>query len=305
MRHTSITDYNGNQTYPGTVGFTLVWSGTYNINGDGFYNIILNTAFNYNGTDILEVLFENESGHLPWDDLWFDRTDASTTIFNGKFGAGWNWNGAKGNNTKRHFNLAIGLNTIDMVDCRAFETTLPIVLQDFTVEKDNECVNIDWTTLSESNNDYFEIQRSKESENFEAIGVIDGAENSNIALNYKYIDNKPLDGTSYYRLKQVDFNGDFSYSEIANISYGIISQQIESFPNPANNEVSFIFPSLYNEEVELLIYDITGKTIINQKKDAIIGENLFLYNISFLEKGFYFISINGNHLNCLQKFIKE
>ncbi|MEA1874908.1 MAG: hypothetical protein U9N51_10860, partial [Bacteroidota bacterium] len=109
MRHTSTTDYNGNQSYPGTSGFTLVWSGTLDIDHSGFYNITLSTPFNYNGTDILEVLFENKSGYEPLDDLWFDRTDNSPSVYNGKFGAAsYDWSAATNDNTKRNFNLAIG-----------------------------------------------------------------------------------------------------------------------------------------------------------------------------------------------------
>ncbi|HEY1038492.1 MAG TPA: hypothetical protein VGF30_03760, partial [Bacteroidia bacterium] len=92
---------------------------------------------------------------------------------------------------------------------------LPIQLVYFTAEGlKNHTVQLKWQTASETNNNYFELQRSTDDLNFTDIARIDGAGNSNTLINYKYIDENPIQGNNYYRLKQVDFDGNFHYSPI-------------------------------------------------------------------------------------------
>ena len=90
---------------------------------------------------------------------------------------------------------------------------LPVELSNFNVRYDEKSKNVllDWTTETEVNNDYFTIERSKDLVNFEVVDVVKGNGNSNITQNYHLIDNKPLKGTSYYRLKQTDYDGQFEY----------------------------------------------------------------------------------------------
>ena len=289
MRHTSVTDYNGNQTYPGTAGFTLVWSGTLNINSNGFYNITLTTPFNYNGTDVLEVLIENKSNHSPYDDLWFDRTDASATIYNGKLGAGYSWSGATSNNTKRLFNLALGFNTPNSVNCNSFESTLPIVLKTFAVKKENNYAKINWVTASETNNDYFTIERSVDGINFTEIKKIKGAGNSNEQINYSIIDEDIQQGTNYYRLKQTDFDGKYTYSKIQAVNFDdVLKPDFNIYPNPASTFVQIKGKDIKGKSVK--IYDITGKLLITFEK----LKSFEKLNISNLQKGMYFVTINNS-----------
>ena len=83
----------------------------------------------------------------------------------------------------------------------------------------NNQVNLAWTTASETNNDYFTIQKSKDAQIFEDVFVVDGAGNSSTIINYFDIDKSPYTGISYYRLKQTDFDGHVSYSNIVPIEY--------------------------------------------------------------------------------------
>ena len=90
-------------------------------------------------------------------------------------------------------------------------TPLPISLLDFNVRPVLNQVEITWTTASETNNDFFTVERSQDGREFIPIGVVDGAGNSNTILNYKLMDADPYVGISYYRLKQTDFDGKFEY----------------------------------------------------------------------------------------------
>ena len=93
----------------------------------------------------------------------------------------------------------------------SFVAGLPIELVSFTGNCNSKSVSLNWTTASEINNDYFTIERAQDAINFKELRKFDGAANNNQTINYSFIDTEPLTGTSYYRLKQTDFDGQFNY----------------------------------------------------------------------------------------------
>lgn len=106
-----------------------------------------------------------------------------------------------------------------------------------------ENVIIAWATASESNNDYFTVERSKDGISFEAIVEVDGAGNSdNYFLNYKVTDFSPFEGTSYYRLKQTDFDGKFALSDVKAVNFNnpLQTPLWSVFPNPTSLNGVFI-----------------------------------------------------------------
>ena len=94
----------------------------------------------------------------------------------------------------------------------AINITLPVDLISFEAEREEDNIKLNWSTASEENNDYFEIQKSYDGEVFTPIGYVDGAGNSNAVLEYSYTDSET--GKAYYRLKQLDYDGEFEYSDI-------------------------------------------------------------------------------------------
>ncbi|MCD6366177.1 MAG: T9SS type A sorting domain-containing protein, partial [Bacteroidales bacterium] len=116
---------------------------------------------------------------------------------------------------------------------------LPVELLSFTGKLNGSQVDLLWETASEINNDYFTIERSDDAISFESIGRVDGKGNYNGLSSYSLIDFNPLTGISYYRLKQTDFDGKFSYSNIVSINYilpvTVIQPAMKLFPNPATN----------------------------------------------------------------------
>jgi hypothetical protein len=113
---------------------------------------------------------------------------------------------------------------------------LPVELLDFTAEIKNRTVDLTWQTASEHNNDFFTVERSSDGFNFEPIAYVDGAGNSTTLLNYSEVDLQPLDGVSYYRLKQTDFDGAFEYSDIRVVS-SAADAQVLIYPNPSKGSI--------------------------------------------------------------------
>jgi len=140
---------------------------------------------------------------------------------------------------------------------------LPIELIDFKVLCEGGKVEISWTTASEENNDYFEIQRSKDGVEFNTIITAGGAGNSSSIVDYFEIDYDPLEEISYYRLKQVDFNGDSeTFNIVPNQCFGQNEPATSLFPNPVSvgdESVNLFLEGFENQEVLVFLRDITGK----------------------------------------------
>jgi hypothetical protein len=140
----------------------------------------------------------------------------------------------------------------------------------------NKQVDITWATATESNNDYYTIEKSKDGVSFETSSIVDAAGNSLSMINYKDIDANPYEGISYYRLKQTDFNGTYSYSKIVAVNYSLSDDGITIFPNPTDGELNINIKDLEGKEVLVVIRDITGKecfskVVLSQENQQLIA----------------------------------
>jgi len=150
-----------------------------------------------------------------------------------------------------------GFYTIGTLD---FNSTLPVELLSFDAYWNDGKVNLHWQTASEINNEFFAIERSADGVNFEEILQTPGAGNSNQLLNYFETDYLPLTGTSYYRLRQVDFDGRETYSEIKTIkTYSQLASEMNLYPNPSEGAFHIVLANSGEEEVLVIVRDLNGK----------------------------------------------
>ena len=119
---------------------------------------------------------------------------------------------------------------------------LPVEVVDFTGHQDGNAVVLEWTTLSEKDNDYFEIERSTDGENFVTLGRVEGAGNSTIRIEYSFADNEPVQGRAYYRLSQVDYDGTRSYADrLVSVAYTLGSDiSLTIVPNPTRGQFNVL-----------------------------------------------------------------
>jgi trimeric autotransporter adhesin len=148
-------------------------------------------------------------------------------------------------------------------------------LGDFIVSKQLDgTVLVNWTTISEHNNEYFTIEHSTDGIHFTEIGKISSLGNTAYGFSYQFIDNKPGIGKNFYRIRMVDITIKSKYSEIKIIQVSDNTQQMLSiFPNPAVNSISLKLNTRENEELKVEIYNVTGnkeltKTCIMQHQKA-------------------------------------
>ncbi|MBI3136382.1 MAG: hypothetical protein HYZ14_17030 [Bacteroidetes bacterium] len=147
--------------------------------------------------------------------------------------------------------------------------SLPIELVNFTADLNDGVVLLQWQTASEEENDYFWVQRSTDGFTWENLAMVDGAGNSSVLIDYAAEDRNPQLGMSYYRLKQVDMNGSFSYSPTRVISNGdFYSDQqllVLSSSSEAQHNVVIYFAEPIKGDVEILIVGVTGAVLYSEK----------------------------------------
>jgi hypothetical protein len=180
---------------------------------------------------------------------------------------------------------------------------LPIALMSFTGKLDNKNVDLNWKTATEINNDYFTLERSTDCKTFEQIAKINGAGNSNMILKYDYADLNVAEVTKstklYYRLKQTDFDGKFTYSGIIAISLSEESaapfELVSANPNPFQNDIFLSVSSISEGTAIIRLYDMNGKQVKDQEVEIMEGVNtITLSNNADLRKGTYMISVEMN-----------
>lgn len=164
----------------------------------------------------------------------------------------------------------------------------------FNAQKEaNAKVRLDWLTISEFNNSFFEIQRSKDGFLFETIGTVSGKWNTVEETLYDFLDETPLDGTNYYRLKQVDNNGRVAYSDVREIVFeaGTTNQntqlKISYYPNPSKGMVRILSNTAF-EGYEVSVLDAEGRFIFKRSN---INTNTHL-DLSELSAGVYTLSLS-------------
>ena len=187
---------------------------------------------------------------------------------------------------------------------------LPIELLSFDGKLMANSVKLNWITKTEINNDYFDVQRSSDGIHFETIGQIDGKGNYNGESQYTYTDFSPLNGISYYRLKQVDFDETTSYSNIISISNNNLPdyQSISIYPNPAQQGQTITLKANGFQplsEVSLSIVDVLGRQLYSSKQ--LIDNNgqlsIPINANHFLSSGTYIISIQSSNYRTSKPFI--
>ena len=187
-------------------------------------------------------------------------------------------------------------------------TPLPISLLNFDAHLNLNNVDITWTTVTETNNDFFTIQRSFDGVHFQDLETMKGAGNSNTTLNYNSKDISPLNGVSYYRLKQTDYDGKFSYSDIRVVNInGNISSSTGVYIHH-DNTGNYVLKTNFKTAgtYQIIITDAKGSIVANKNAiniaDGNQNANLNLIDLPF---GIYFMQLIGNNEIYKIKFIAE
>lgn len=179
------------------------------------------------------------------------------------------------------------------------EVVLPVELLSFQAKKLEKTVLLNWETANELNNEKFIIEHSNDGQSFTAIGEVQGNGNSNESIAYQFVDQKPVAGINYYRLKQLDFDGQFAYSKLVNIFLDIEGNSTQLFPNPTNGKLSIRSASQATATVQ--VYNLNGVLQLQQ----VFGEGQeLIIDLANLPKGNYLIVVQQDNQRFQERVVK-
>jgi parallel beta-helix repeat protein len=187
-----------------------------------------------------------------------------------------------------------------------FATSIPVELISFTSSIINNSVSLSWITASELNNSGFDIEKSIDNTNWNKIGFVNGNGTSTEIHNYSYADQSPFIGNSYYRLKQIDFDGTTEYSNIIEVTFGAVSEFAldQNYPNPFNPSTKINYSIKEKSNVELKIFDLLGSeivTLVNEEKSP--GNYVVSFDASLLSSGVYLYTIKAGSFVQTRKML--
>ncbi len=172
-------------------------------------------------------------------------------------------------------------------------TIVPVEIISFNAVAQNSKVILNWTTASESNNSYFEIERSINGNQYQPIGRVAGIGTTSQTTHYSFTDFSPFTATNYYRLKQVDIDDRYKYSAILAIKLDSkLKKGVNISPNPVTDNINIRISSDATTNGGIRIINASGQTIYQQSERLVKGENLFMINkLQNLAKGIYTVQV--------------
>jgi hypothetical protein len=214
------------------------------------------------------------------DNLWEDAGNSATT----------------GDATAGSISSTVGWSTYSPFTIGSPEgSALPVTLTHFSINcKDENRTVLTWQTESEQNSNYFDIEKSVDGISWEVVGNVQAQGNSNSTHDYLWTDYSPYrGGVSYYRLRQVDFDGVYEiFGPVSSRCFGNKHNVLDVYPNPTDGNITMSY-SWFNGEVgaALKLTDATGRLVQVQTVSLINGMNYYGFDLSSHAKGMYFITI--------------
>lgn len=176
---------------------------------------------------------------------------------------------------------------------------LPVTLQSFTVKAVDKTSLLQWITVSELNNDHFEIQRSTDGRVFTTIGRVKGNGTTSIRQEYRFADVAPVMGTNYYRLAQVDVDGRTNYSAVRLVSFNVPVLAMQLSPNPAKNSLRIVLPQAASGQEVVELYNLLGRKVMVQAVP--VGTIRVDADISSLTPGIYIVRYGESNMKVVKQ----
>ncbi|MCX6275902.1 MAG: hypothetical protein NTV09_11925 [Bacteroidetes bacterium] len=237
-----------NVSYSGNPTVTILNGGSLTVTGSASITGSVDLTVNAGGT-------MNVSGN-------FNVTGNGTVIINGTLNIGGNLTITGSGSVCGTGSINLG-GTITGTICNTI--ILPVTWLGVEAAYVNKSVNINWRTASEINNDYFIIERSEDGIRYQYIDRVKGAGNSTTLLEYNCVDEKPLSGINYYRIKQTNFDGTGEYSGTIAIFITENKSCVTVFPTiVTNNYVTMLFTGMKGKSVSVFLFDMSGKMLSHQ-----------------------------------------
>ena len=287
------------------------WFGTMSVAPNGRIDVIWLDTRDHPGTNTSALYYSNSKDggntwltnerisdyfnpHVGWPQQ--DKMGDYFTMISDSVGANLAWAATFNNEQDVYYSYITDTSAIT-----------PVELQSFTASLAANVVTLDWSTATETNNKGFEIERSSDNSNWNAIAFVAGKGTIAEQQHYSYSDN--LSGIEpsklYYRLKQIDFDGSFKYSSIAAVAVTPLEFSLsQNYPNPFNPTTSISYQVPEKSFVTLKVYDLLGKEVaalVNEDKAS--GKYTVVFNASNLPSGIYIYKLTADNFTAVKKLM--
>jgi len=180
---------------------------------------------------------------------------------------------------------------------------LPVTIVNFDAKRSGNVNNLSWVTTQESNASRFVVERSTDGKNFNEIGFVAAFGNSSTAKNYRFVDAAPNKGNNYYRLRLVNNDNSFRFSEIKNVKHLSYAEMMVS-PNPVAQNMRVLVEADKTEKATLFITDLAGRRVFNTSVNIVEGNNTLNIPVSTLNSGSYVVTIQLANQTLVKKINK-
>ncbi len=184
-------------------------------------------------------------------------------------------------------------------------TPLPVEIIAFGAQNAGDQVAISWATATELNSDFFTVERSADGLNFLKVLNVQAAGNSTSLIEYRVFDDQPLNGTSYYRLKQTDFDGSHSMTPVVSIQRGQHSGAPALWPNPTSGLLQWSGQVSREGYYSVSVLNLTGVEVMRQTLELQAGVQSFGLDISALPQGSYLLRVQGSDDVQISQVVKQ
>jgi hypothetical protein len=243
-------------------------------------------------------------------EFWFGDNDPLTMV------SSWQWTQGGTVNLQLDANDFFGATADDemYMDNYYFSEIpppiIPVELTSFAANVNENNVTLNWTTATELNNQGFDVERNS-GNGFEKIGFVAGFGTSSEIHTYSYVDGSVQEGSYTYRLKQVDYDGTFEYSDVVEVD--VIAPDVfaleQNYPNPFNPSTTINFSLAADSKVSLTVFDILGQEVANLiNGNVAAGSHQIDFNASNVNSGVYFYridatAVDGTNFTSVKKMI--
>ncbi len=176
--------------------------------------------------------------------------------------------------------------------------TLPITLEKVEAFARGEHVVIEWTTASEVDNDYFTVEHSADAIDFSPIKTVDGKGNTTQLQQYRFEHDYPYPGTNYYRIRQTDFDGRFSFSPVLQVNVGGEEGNLLLYPNPITDQLNIRVPASLESNYHLTVFNQFGQAVYEGKLSPLISTQEW-------PSGMYWLKISDGRQSWKQAILKQ
>jgi hypothetical protein len=187
-------------------------------------------------------------------------------------------------------------------------TPLPVELTGFKAAvSGRNTISLFWETATERNSDYFSVERSTDGRHFERTGAVKAKGHSSTLQGYTFTDTAPAQGTNYYRLRQVDLDGSFTFSAVvaARAAGSAVEGKLLAYPNSTAADLTLAIEGMQDEAVSIEVLDLLGKPHLQKAIKLKAANNTVPLDLTNLSSGVYLVMVRGRELRLTQRIVKR